>query len=81
MTLGHALAAVLTVVALAWGERMLRAIARGIRRLLRVLPEPAPHRTLPPAVFLPRRTAIAAVFFHSVSRRGPPARSTRPLAV
>ena len=34
MLLGHALAAIATIVALYRGERMLRALGRGIRRLL-----------------------------------------------
>jgi len=83
MVLAHIVAAAATVVLLAWGEQMLAAIASGIRRLLRLAPVPAAHgpRHAPPSVFLPRRTALAAVFPHSVSRRGPPTRIARPLAV
>lgn len=74
MTLGHAVAAVVTIVLLAWGERMLAAIARGIRRLLRLAPPSAPRTTVRPATPVMPSRATPAVCAHSVSRRGPPAR-------
>ena len=74
MSVGHALAAIVTIVILAWGERMLAAIARGIRRLLALAPHRLPHPHEVPTSFLQTPRAIAAVALHSVSRRGPPAR-------
>lgn len=74
MSAGHALAAVATIVTLGWGERMLAAIARGIRRLLTLAPQSAPHPHAAPASFSAPPRAVAAVSGHSVSRRGPPAR-------
>ena len=74
MMLGHAIAAVVTVVLLARGERMLAALARGIRRLL---PRPAAPTRVPRA---PRVRALAPLPVtlptlppFSLSRRGPPA--------
>lgn len=73
MTAGHAIAAVVTFVMLATGERMLRALARGIRRLLHV----ADDVSLPGATarrpVSPRPRLHAAKILTSVSRRGPPA--------
>lgn len=74
MIAGHAFAAVVTAVAVCHGERMLRAVARGIHSLLRVavvapptggwrapeLPHPTPRGLRP-------RLALA-----DLSRRGPP---------
>ena len=75
MTLGHAVAALITFAALAWGERLLAAVARGILRVLRPARAPRPARPASaPALFLPRHTAAEALFLHSVTRRGPPER-------
>lgn len=82
MTLGHVLAAAITFAALAWGERMLAALARGIRRVLRPPYAPRPARpTSPRAAFLPRRGPAPAFFLHCVTRRGPPARRALAAAV
>ncbi|WP_448238646.1 hypothetical protein [Microbacterium paulum] len=75
MTLGHAVATLVTFAALAWGERLLAAVARGILRVLRPARAPRPARPASaPALFLPRHTAAEALFLHSVTRRGPPER-------
>lgn len=73
MTLGHAVAALATFILLAWGERLVTIIARGIRHLLRLdlpthRPQPArarvcAHRTAP---------ARPSRFAHTAPRRGPP---------
>ena len=77
MTLGHAVATLVTFAALAWGERLLAAVARGILRVLRPARAPRPARPASaPALFLPRHTAAEALFLHSVTRRGPPERFT-----
>jgi hypothetical protein len=73
MILAHIVAALVTVLLLTHGERLVRAIAGGIRRVLSrarpVLP--------PPAVPVPRfdgpLAVVAAVFLSALSRRGPPA--------
>ena len=74
MIAGHALAAVVTAVAVCHGERMLRAVARGIHSLLRlvVVAPPtggwrAPALPLPTPRGLRPRLALA-----DLSRRGPP---------
>lgn len=73
MTAGHAAAAVLTFVLLAWGERLVASIARGIRELLRravpYLP-PRPVDLLPAAA----RPAphLRSFLVHCARRRGPP---------
>lgn len=75
MTAGHVGAAALTFVLLAWGETMLGALARGIRRVLRR--RSTLHRHPPvtvPISSLPRRVPLAAPFSLCVSRRGPPVR-------
>lgn len=75
MTLGHALAALASLVVLAWGEALVAAVARGIRRLLPLLlTVPAPHPIALPRVGSARAHAPAPVFLVSVTRRGPPAR-------
>lgn len=73
MIIAHVLAAALTVAVLTRGERVLRRIARGVRRLLsRAAATPAL-----PSVPLMRafRTDVPAVrlFLSALSRRGPPA--------
>lgn len=74
MAAGHVLAALATIVLLAFGERMLAAIARGIRHLLPRLPAAdAPRPTAPLAAAHTLLAAIAAAFLTSVGRRGPPA--------
>lgn len=75
MTLGHVLAALVTVAGLYGGERMLRAIGLGVRAILARAGEIAPLETMPArsatmdvALIRHRRTALS-----DVSRRGPPA--------
>lgn len=81
MTLGHAAAALVTIVVLAWGERLLAAIAHGIRRLLRPAPPIVPARpTAAPLIASPCREFVAAAFLDCVRRRGPPARCAPALA-
>ncbi len=73
MIAAHGLAAVVTIVLLIRGERLLRAIARGLRRLLAPA---APTPALPTAhAALTVRPApvLAPVFLSAMSRRGPPA--------
>lgn len=74
MAVGHALAAALTVFLLAHGERMLRALADGMRELLpRVAVRPLRPAVPPlPAVPAPRSGAVA-LLHTPLSRRGPPA--------
>jgi len=74
MVLAHVFAAVVTVILLHHGERMLRALGRGILRLLPRLvaapPRPPVRRqTSPVVVRVARRTAVMAT---ALSRRGPP---------
>lgn len=73
MMAGHAVAAVVTVIALHRGERMLRALGRGILRLFRpllvVVPPPRPRRV---AALVVVRLGAIRVVFSDVSRRGPP---------
>ncbi|BDV30182.1 hypothetical protein [Microbacterium terricola] len=76
MTVHHLVAALVTVAALHRGERMLRAIASGIARLL---PRIAVTAELPRAVGLrliapSTRRAPAVVFLTDAPRRGPPVR-------
>jgi len=73
MIAAHLVAAAATVLLLAHGERLVRAIARGLRRVLSralpVLPPPA----VPAALADAPTTPVAAVFLSVLSRRGPPA--------
>lgn len=74
MLLGHALAAVATVLLLLHGERLARGLGRGIRRLL----TPVPARiALPRAPRLPtctaHRTPTTRLCRTTLSLRGPPA--------
>lgn len=74
MLAGHALAAVVTAVAVCHGERMLRAVARGIRTLFHVAEVPAPPATprrarVAPSAPLGRRPRLV---LSDLSRRGPP---------
>lgn len=70
---GHAVAAVVTVIALHRGERMLRALGRGILRLFRpvlvVVPPQRPRRL---AAHIAVRCGEIRAVFSDVSRRGPP---------
>ncbi len=74
MTVGHALAAAVTVVLLAHGERMLRALADGMRELL---PRVAVRPLLPavPALCAAAAPRVGGVplLLTPLSRRGPPA--------
>jgi hypothetical protein len=75
MALAHLAAALVTIVVLHRGERMLQALGRGIRRLLprlvTVSPRPAVRRHIASVFTLCERPAsrLASV----LSRRGPPA--------
>lgn len=74
MLLAHALAAAVTVLGLYGGERMLRALGRGIRSLLSradVAPRAFPT-ALPAPSFAPSRRAPRGVVLSDLSRRGPP---------
>ncbi|MFD0791871.1 hypothetical protein ACFQ0P_15870 [Microbacterium insulae] len=79
MWLGHAAAAVLTIVALYAGERTLRALRTIAARLVAwlrrrvsstITPVPAPSRQLLPALRAP--SILRGVSATPVSRRGPP---------
>lgn len=75
MLVAHAVAAVVTVAALTRGERMLRALGRGIRSLF-----PRLAVSAAPLVFRPLRVPVRAavdavgarVVLSDLSRRGPP---------
>jgi len=74
MSAAHIVAALLTIAALHRGERMLRALGRGIRRLLPLRITRAPR---PPTVRVVRAmftppTTRATIFVADVGRRGPP---------
>lgn len=74
MLAGHAAAAIVTAVAVCHGERMLRALARGIRSLLRLRAAFAPAADLP-AIVLPAASPLhlrARLALTDRSRRGPP---------
>lgn len=76
MIAGHLVAAVVTVAALHRGERMLRTLARGIRRLLRVrlqAPRPLVRRRLAATVLAPSALR-PAILPSDLSLRGPPPR-------
>lgn len=74
MLLGHAVAAAATMLALYYGERMLRALGRGIRSLLRrggdsvVLPVALLRISAGPAAVARRTGPVLS----DLSRRGPP---------
>ena len=73
MVAAHVLAAVVTTAALVYGERLLGAARRGIRRLLARVD----HRTLAPLRPAPRTSwaaphATPLIAMSSLSRRGPP---------
>lgn len=73
MIAAHLVAAAATILLLTHGERLVRAIARGIQRVLRralpVLAPPSAPASRVDAVLAP----VAAVFLSVLSRRGPPA--------
>ncbi|WP_312676314.1 hypothetical protein [Microbacterium sp.] len=74
MMIGHAIAAVVTVVLLARGERMLAALGRGIRRLVPRLAAPSLAPRAPRVRALaPMPATRPALPPFSLSRRGPPA--------
>ncbi len=75
MLAGHLLAAIATVAALYGGERMLRALGRGIRSLFTHARDLAPRPPMPRLVVpdtAPVRAALATAL-SDLSRRGPPA--------
>ncbi|MFC8680867.1 hypothetical protein ACFT30_05045 [Microbacterium ureisolvens] len=73
MLLAHVLAAALTVFALHGGERMLRALGRGIRSLFsRARVAPLPSLPRPVAVGAAPRHVAARIVLSDLSRRGPP---------
>lgn len=74
MIVGHLAAAAATVIGLYGGERMLRALARGIRLLLRrtVPPLPRTVEVVRGAVSGPGPALRPAALLSDLSRRGPP---------
>ena len=73
MTAGHVLAAGATMLAVYFGERMLRALARGIRSLLSRARAVAPRPPVPRLVAtVVRPLHRQRVRLSSLSRRGPP---------
>ena len=74
MIAGHVAAALVTVSALHRGERMLRTLARGVRRLLRPsfeTPGPAARRRLAPVAIVVG-AARSSILSSDQPRRGPP---------
>lgn len=74
MLLAHALAAVATVFGVYGGERMLRALARGIRSVLRraEVALRSPHTLLRRVVGALASAPAPGVVLSDLSRRGPP---------
>jgi hypothetical protein len=73
MTAGHVVAAIATVLALYFGERMLRALGRGIRSLFSRARAIAPRPPVPRLVAtVPRPLRQQRVVLSGLSRRGPP---------
>lgn len=74
MLVGHALAAVATILALYCGERMLRALGRGIRSILRRADAPAtgPLALLRVAAAIAVVARATGILLSDLSRRGPP---------
>lgn len=74
MTIGHMIAALVTILAVLRGEQLLRRIARGIRRhlarLTATLPVPVARLRPLTACQAPRRTRRPTT--SALSRRGPP---------
>ncbi len=80
MLLGHVVAAAATVVLLYAGERMLRALGRGIRSVLRRAADIAPRPTVRVRLLLVAAvTAARGVRLSDLSRRGPPSFVTAAL--
>jgi len=72
MLLAHLVAAAATIALLVRGEALLRALARGVRRLLpRVSLRPLPTVSLPMRAYAPRLPGTDPLF-SAISRRGPP---------
>ncbi len=75
MLVGHVLAAVATMLALYSGERMLRALGRGIRSLLSraraVVPPTSAGRS--PGIAVTPAPRVDGIVLSDLSRRGPPA--------
>ncbi|MHC2997805.1 hypothetical protein OB08_00615 [Microbacterium sp. HJ5] len=74
MLAGHLIAAATTMIVLHQGERMLRALGRGIRSLLRRADAPAPAPSVSPRriTVLVREPGATGVVLSDLSRRGPP---------
>lgn len=71
---GHIAAALVTIAALAYGERLLLMIAHGIRRLLARTGEVVPgDRPCIPRITHRTHTGATALFLSVLTRRGPPA--------
>lgn len=75
MTAAHVLAAIATVWGLHAGERMLRALGRGIRSMLSRADVVLPHPAVPllVAATATARPRAARIVLAGLSRRGPPA--------
>lgn len=74
MLIAHAVAALVTIGIVAYGERLLAVLAGGIRRVLNSAHVPAPHsfpRITVPS--FPPRAARAETLLSVLTRRGPPA--------
>lgn len=74
MIVGHIAAAIVTIAVVAYGERLLAMIARGLRRLLArsVDVVPADHPRIPTPAHR-THAGVAALFLSALTRRGPPA--------
>lgn len=80
MTFGHVLAGFATLVVLAWGERLVGAIALGIRRLLRRALVAPRLGAVVRSLLLARLGGPAAAFLDCATPRGPPRCLTSALA-
>jgi len=74
MIVGHIAAAIVTIAVVAYGERLLAMIARGLRRLLARSGDvvPADHPRIPTPAHR-THAGVAALFLSALTRRGPPA--------
>ena len=81
MLAGHLVASAVTVIALIRGERMLRALGRGIRSLFSQLSAIAPRPAVADAIRTPTRVTrvFGRVVLSGLSRRGPPTLVTAAL--
>lgn len=69
----HLIAGILTILLLARGEGMLRAIAGWVRATLRLrMPQPQADWPLPPAFAGTARVLVQTIHVDDLSRRGPP---------